>query len=207
MFNKPGDCITARRDERHKTVMDYFPEEKRDVLFPIGRLDCDTEGLLILTDDGELCYKLLRPEHHVPKTYYFKATGSLSDEQIALLERGVRIYKNSDFLTSPASLTVLPPITYRDIEEYLPKRNEPMPERRADLPATEGFLTITEGKKHQVKRMLRHVGCKVVYLKRVKMGDLSLDENLACGEYRPLTEEEILLLKNDKVSPVLKNKD
>lgn len=195
MFNKPCGCITARRDERHKTVMDYFPEEKRDVLFPVGRLDGDTEGFLLITDDGELCYKLLRPEHHIPKTYYFIATGSLSDDEVKLLEGGVKIYKNSDLVTSLAKIEHVRSLTYGDIAEYLPERDRRMSERRASLPATSGFVTITEGKKHQVRRMLRHVGCKIVYLKRVKMGDLCLDPELPLGEYRPLTEAELEILK------------
>ncbi len=196
MFNKPQGCVTARRDPRHKTVMDYFSEEKRDVLFPVGRLDRDTEGFLLVTDDGELCYRLLRPEHHVPKTYYFKATGELSDEEIKLLERGVRIYKNSELVTAPAKIVRLRALTYLDIACHLPERDRRMSERRAAQPAVEGLVSVTEGKKHQVRRMLRHVGCKVVYLKRIKMGEIPLDETLAPGEYRPLTEEELDVLKN-----------
>lgn len=195
MFNKPRGCITARRDERHKTVMDFFPEEKRDVLFPVGRLDGDTEGFLLVTDDGELCYRLLRPEHHIPKTYYFKATGMLDAEKISLLEGGVRIYKNSEFYTSPAKLYGISHMTYADIKEYLEDAHK-MSERRNLQSAVEGFITITEGKKHQVRRMLRHVGCKVVYLKRTKMGDLSLDSTLPLGSYRPLTDDEIAVLKS-----------
>ncbi|MBR2466106.1 MAG: pseudouridine synthase [Clostridia bacterium] len=195
MFNKPVGCITARRDERHKTVMDYFPEEKRDVLFPVGRLDGDTEGFLLVTDDGELCYKLLRPEHHIPKTYFFIATGALGDEKIALLEGGVKIYKNSDLITSPAKIEDVRALTYKDIAEHLPEKERRMSERRASLPAVSAFITITEGKKHQVRRMLRHVGCKIVYLKRVKMGELSLDAGLPLGKYRSLTAEELEILR------------
>lgn len=196
MFNKPCGCVTARRDPRHKTVMDYFPEEKRDVLFPVGRLDRDTEGFLLVTDDGELCYRLLRPEHHVPKTYYFKATGELSDGEIKLLEGGVKIYKNSELVTAPARIVRLRELTYLDIACHLPEKDRRMSERCAAQPAVEGLVTVTEGKKHQVRRMLRHVGCKVVYLKRIKMGEISLDEALASGEYRPLTDVELGILKN-----------
>lgn len=196
MFNKPSGCVTARTDERHRTVMDYFPEEKREKLFPVGRLDRDTEGFLLVTDDGELCFKLLRPEHHIPKTYYFKATGTLSDEEIERLEGGVSIYKNRDYVTSPARIEAVRHLCYLDIIDHLPERERRMSERRAALPAVEGTVTITEGKKHQVRRMLRHVGCKIVYLKRIKMGDLALDEALPLGEYRPLTGEELSVLKN-----------
>ncbi len=195
MFNKPRGCITARRDERHKTVMDYFPEEKRDVLFPVGRLDGDTEGFLLVTDDGELCYKLLRPEHHIPKTYFFIALGALTDEKIALLEGGIKIYKNSELITSPAKIEDVRTLTYKDITEHLPEKERRMSERRASLPAVSAFVTITEGKKHQVRRMLRHVGCKIVYLKRVKMAELSLDAALPLGEYRALTDAELEILR------------
>ncbi len=196
MFNKPTGCITARRDERHKTVMDYFPEEKRDVLFPVGRLDRDTEGFLVVTDDGELCFNILRPEHRIPKTYFFIATGELSEEEKARIESGVRIYKNSDFVTAPARITVTERLTFRDIACFLPNGERPMSERRAAQPAVSGYVTVTEGKKHQVRRMIRHVGCKVISLKRVKIGELMLDKDLGPGEYRPLKREEIDLLKN-----------
>ena len=196
MFNKPKGCITARSDPRHKTVMDYFPEEKRDTLFPVGRLDRDTVGFLLVTDDGELCYRLLRPEHHIPKSYYFVATGELTEEKIAKLEGGVKIYKNSDFVTSPAKITEVSALTYADIKEYLPEKDERFIQRRAAMPAASGTVTITEGKKHQVRRMLGHVGCKIIYLKRVKIGDLVLDDALKPGEYRPLTKTEIDILKS-----------
>ncbi len=196
MFNKPCDCITARRDERHSTVMDFFPEEKRDTLFPVGRLDKDTEGFLLVTDDGDLCYRLLRPEHHIPKTYFFIAQGELFDEEIKLLENGVKIYKNRELVTSPAKIEKIERLTYIDIAEYLPEKERRLTERRGALSATSGYITITEGKKHQVRRMLRHAGCKIVHLKRVKMGELSLDESLPKGGYRALTKEELEVLKN-----------
>ncbi len=196
MFNKPVGCITARRDERQVTVMDYFPAEKRDTLFPVGRLDKDTEGFLLVTDDGELCYRLLRPEHHIPKTYFFIALGELSEAERDIIEGGVKIYKNSELTTAPAKLFDVKMLTYADIKDYLPEKEKHQLQRRAALPAASGFITITEGKKHQVRRMLRHVGCKIIYLKRIKMGELSLDEKLSLGEYRPLTEQELEILKN-----------
>ncbi len=196
MFNKPSGCITARSDDRHPTVMDYFPDDKRESLFPVGRLDKETEGFLLLTDDGELCFRLLRPENHIPKTYFFVSLGELTNEKAKLLEDGVKIYKNSDMITSPARIEDVNNLTYLDIIEYLPEREKRMSDRRASLPASSGYITITEGKKHQVRRMIRHVGCKVVYLKRVKMGRLSLDETLPLGKYRALTKDELLTLKS-----------
>ena len=194
MFHKPGGCITARRDARHKTVMDYFPESARDVLFPIGRLDKDTEGLLLVTDDGVFNYNLLTPEREVPKTYFFQVLGTLTEEEIRNIEQGVKIYKNRDFETSPAKITVEGISTLGEIKEYLSAEDLKLSQRKPTLPVTSGHITITEGKKHQVKRMLRSVGCRVVYLKRMKIGPLSLDEHLQKGEYRSLSCEEIALL-------------
>lgn len=196
MLHKPRGCITARRDARHKTVMDCFPEEKRDVLFPVGRLDRDTEGLLLVTDDGGLCYDLLMPEKHVDKTYFFWAQGILTEEKIAEIEGGVNIYRNREEPTAPARITVTGQSTLRGIKELLGEDDSRVSNRRGDLPVTSGIITITEGKKHQVKRMIRYGGCKVVYLKRLAMGELRLDEALLPGEYRALTESEVALLKN-----------
>ena len=194
MFNKPGGCITARRDPRHKTVMDYFPEEKRDTLFPVGRLDKDTEGLLLVTDDGVFNYNLLTPEREVPKTYFFWVKGRPSEEEISDIESGVKIYKNHDFETSPSKIEISAESTIGEIKELLSGEALKLSRRKPTLPVTSGYITITEGKKHQVKRMLMSAGCKVIYLKRTRIGDLSLDEGLPKGAYRPLTEEELRLL-------------
>lgn len=196
MLHKPRGCVTARRDERHKTVMDYFPEEKRDILFPVGRLDRDTEGLLLVTDDGGLCYDLLMPEKHVTKTYFFWAQGILTEEKIREIEGGVNIYRNREEPTAPAKIEIVGHSTMRGIKELLCEDDSKVSNRRGDLPVTSGVITITEGKKHQVKRMIRYGGCRVVYLKRLAMGALTLDEALAPGEYRPLTEAEVYSLKN-----------
>ncbi len=195
MFHKPGDCITARRDPRHKTVMDYFPEELRDRLFPVGRLDKDTEGLLLITDDGELTFKLLSPSYSVKKTYFFYAKGIPDEEKLKKLSSGVPIYSESDWLTAPAEVRITEKRSLKEIKELLSDENKMLAVKKGDLPVVGGFITITEGKKHQVKRMVRYTGPKVVYLKRVSMSTLTLDENLPKGKYRPLTEEEIALLK------------
>lgn len=195
MFNKPVGCVTARRDARHKTVMDYFPEEDRDILFPVGRLDRDTVGLLLVTDDGMLCLNLMRPETHVTKTYLFAAKGEMSDDNVTRLEGGIKISSVGESLTMPAELEIIKRATLGEIPEYLNEENRRIAASRPDLPAFVGRLTITEGKKHQVKRMIRHFGAKVIYLKRENIGGVPLDESLAEGEYRPLTEEEIDRLK------------
>lgn len=199
MFNKPAGCISARRDARHKTVLDYFPDELRDTLFNVGRLDKDTEGFLIITDDGKLCYDLMMPENEVPKTYFFHALASNGnrsrEERLSDIETGINIYKDRDFLTAPAKLELISRGKLSDIKEFLPEDERAMSERRAALPIITGFLTITEGKKHQVKRMIRYAGYRVVYLKRMSIGAVKLDSSLMPGEYRPLTDIELNKLK------------
>ncbi len=172
MLNKPGDVITASRDKNKKTVLDLFPPEIGKHLFAVGRLDLDTEGLLILTDDGDLCHRLESPRHHVKKTYIAKATGELSKDYKTRIETGIEF---KEFTSSPAEIEILSHAG----DEYVIS------------------LTISEGKFHQVKRMLHAIGVTVTALKRVSVGSLKLDESLAAGEYRELTESEIGELIND----------
>lgn len=190
MFNKPGGCITARKDERHTTVFDYLKALDTKGLFPIGRLDKDTEGLLIITDDGPWNEELMQPGQHVPKTYFFCATNTLSEDAVKRIENGVEILKGAP-LTAPAKLDIIETGLFHDVkrkheysfpEDLLPERYNPV--------VTCGYLTICEGKKHQVKRMLRSEGCRVVFLRRIRIGNLELDGNLSKGEYRELTESE-----------------
>ena len=167
MLNKPAGVVSATKDNLDKTVMDLLCDVKKQDIFPVGRLDKDTEGLLLLTNDGELAHKLLAPKNHIPKTYFVRTKEEVTKEQLELLENGVDI--GEDTLTMPA-----------------------LTEQICD---NEILLTIYEGKFHQVKRMLKAVNNEVVYLKRQKMGDLLLDESLKKGEYRKLTADEIGLLK------------
>lgn len=166
MLNKPGNVVTATRDNLSATVMDLLPVEIRRNLFPVGRLDKDTEGLLLLTDDGELAHRLLSPAKHVNKTYLVQLAKPLSPEACMALEAGVDIGEKKP--TGPATV------------ELLQER--------------ELLLTIQEGKFHQVKRMLQAVDNEVTALKRVKFGKLVLDEALQPGEYRRLTDGEVRLL-------------
>lgn len=195
LFNKPSGCITACRDARHKTVMDYFEGEDRDDLFPIGRLDKDTEGMLIITNDGPLFYELMLPDHKVKKTYFFWALGTITEEKIKELEAGVSIYSDTTVHTSPAEFTLLDKRTLSDIKHLLSYEDGKLTRRKGELPVFSGLLTITEGKKHQVKRMIKYAGNRILYLKRVAIGSLKLDENLKAGEYRELSEEELSLLR------------
>ena len=197
LFNKPSGCITACRDARHKTVMDYFDEETARDLFPIGRLDKDTEGMLIITNDGPLFYELMLPEHKVKKTYFFWALGSISEEKIKEIESGVSIYNDPTVVTSPAKFTLLEKKTLYDIKHLLSYEDGKLTRRKGELPVFSALLTITEGKKHQVKRMIKYAGSRILYLKRVAIGALKLDESLNPGEYREMSEDELSLLKNE----------
>ncbi len=172
LFHKPAGCVTAKQDNVHKTVMEYFPEEIRikDVA-PVGRLDLDTEGLLLFTNDGPLTHHLLSPTHHIPKTYYVVLDKEVPETAVELFKNGVDI--GDDKPTLPAELVILP-----------------MSVNNAGDKVYSAELTIHEGRFHQVKRMFEAVGCTVTYLKRLSMGSLNLGE-LEKGEYRKLTEEEV----------------
>ena len=167
MLNKPAGVVSATTDNHDKTVLDLLKDASGKDLFPVGRLDKDTEGLLLITNDGELSHNLLSPKKHVEKTYLVKTGETVTTDMIQALEQGVDI--GEEKLTLPAKVKV---IEEKEIE-----------------------LTITEGKFHQVKRMLKAVGNEVVYLKRLSMGNLKLDEALRLGEYRSLTEKEAKDLK------------
>lgn len=171
MLNKPAGVISATEDKRHRTVLDLIEDAGRTDLFPVGRLDIDTEGLLLITNDGDLAHRLLSPRHHVDKVYYAKVTGALPEGVEEEFKRGIVLKDGTP--TLPATLEILCQM-----------------EQQSEI-----RLTIQEGKFHQVKRMLEAVECQVTYLKRLSMGSLKLDEALKPGEYRPLTEAEIKNLK------------
>ena len=197
MFNKPRGCITACSDERHKTVMDYFPLGEREGLFPVGRLDKDTEGFLIITDDGKFSFRVASPEHTVEKTYRFYAKGELDCEKLSRLEGGVDISAPSIPVhkTAPARAEMLGRATLRDIADLLDDDSAKLKHtRKGDVSVTEVKITITEGKKHQVKKMAMAVGMRIVYLERIAIGGVPLDTDLKRGEYRALTDEEIALI-------------
>ena len=192
MFNKPRGCITACSDARHKTVMEYLPESEREGLFPVGRLDKDTEGFLILTDDGGFCYRVASPTSGISKTYFFWATGALDEEKIKRLESGVRIFQGREELTAPAKAEKVGEATLKDIAHLTDE--DPVRLRltkRGDVPVTAVKLTVTEGKKHQVKRMALAVGLRIVYLERIAISTVPLDKSLERGKYRQLSEDEV----------------
>lgn len=163
MLHKPAGVLSAVEDKRQKTVLDLLPEElQKRGLSPVGRLDKDTEGLLLLTNDGELTHKLLSPRHHVDKVYYARVEGVLEQADCDAFAAGMTLGDGLECM--PAGLEILSP--------------------------SEALVTLQEGKFHQVKRMLAARGKPVVYLKRLSMGALRLDETLRPGEFRHLTEEE-----------------
>ena len=199
MFNKPRGCITACSDERHKTVMDYFPDSEREGLFPVGRLDKDTEGFLIITDDGQLSYRVTTPESEISKTYFFYAKGELDEKKIKMLEDGVDIMASTVHKTAPARAEKVGELTFRDIAEHLDCDPAKLKyTRHGDVPVTAVKITITEGKKHQVKKMAMAVGMRIVYLERIAIAGVPLDTSLKRGEYRPLTEEEIEKIRSGR---------
>lgn len=194
MFHKPKGCVTAKKDSLSKTVMDYFPKDLRDSLHPSGRLDKDTEGFLLITDDGALTYSLMHPDKHVSKTYFFYAIGVLTEDKIKAVSEGLTM-RGSNTPVRPARIKCLSQGVITEIADFLPENKR---EQFLKYPAQKifsGEITIEEGKNHQVKRMLRAIDCCIVYLKRINIGGVSLDESLAPGEYRELTDEELAKLK------------
>lgn len=175
MLNKPKGFVSATTDREHKTVVDKISSSKKKDLFPVGRLDIDTEGLLLITNDGELAHRLLSPKNHVEKTYYVEVSGILDDVDVDAVEEGLDIGEEKK--TIPAKMEILK----TDIQNNI----------------SSCYLTIHEGKFHQVKRMMKKLGKTVTYLKRVSMGSLILDSKLKNGNYRKLTEQEIIELKNN----------
>ena len=164
LMNKPAGVISATEDSRQQTVLDLLDGQQRKGLFPVGRLDRDTEGLLLITNDGELAHRLLSPKRHVDKVYFARLDGPVGETEKKLFAEGLKV--DEELTAMPAALEILEP-------------------------PTEVRVTIREGKFHQIKRMFAAVGREVIYLKRLSMGSLSLDESLPPGGYRRLTSEEL----------------
>lgn len=171
MLNKPAGFVSAVKDSHDRTVMELLDNVSTDGLFPVGRLDKDTEGLLLITNDGALAHELLSPAKHVPKTYYAELDGKLTEDDANRFLEGLDIGEKR--ITKPARLEIL-------------------------TPKTKAYVTVSEGKFHQIKRMFHVLGYKVLYLKRISMGTLALDLSLGTGEFRALTETEIEQLRSMK---------
>jgi len=174
ILNKPAGYVSATIDNTAPTVISLINSKRKD-LFPVGRLDKDTEGLLLITNDGTLSHKLLSPKHHVDKTYYAIVEGIMTEQDIFAFEQGLEIGDEDLNIAMPAKLSIL------DIDEQ--KNTSTI------------LITIQEGKFHQVKRMVQATGKKVTFLQRIAFGPLSLPEDLSLGEHRPLTTDEIRLLQ------------
>lgn len=175
MLNKPAGVVSATEDMRDRTVLDLVDGKYHNKgLFPVGRLDKDTEGLLVLTNDGDLGHRLLAPKKHVAKRYYASITGEVGTREIEAFQAGIVL--EDGYQTLPARLEIL------DSGDF------------AGMGMSEVIVEIYEGKFHQIKRMMQALGKQVTYLKRISMGDLTLDPALGLGEYRELSEEEIDLL-------------
>ncbi len=166
MLNKPQGYISATMDQVHPTVIDLIEGYEHYDLFPVGRLDIDTVGLLLLTNDGQLAHHILSPKKHISKIYYAKINARVDEEDIKVFKQGLDL---GDFVSLPANLTIL----------------------KASDEESEVEIEIVEGKFHQIKRMFEAVGKQVVYLKRLKMKNLVLDPSLKEGEYRELTNDEL----------------
>lgn len=193
LLNKPLGCVTARTDAVHPTVMQLFPPDVRDTFHPVGRLDIDTGGMLLVTDDGGFDNRIMQPGVHVEKCYRIRAFGDLDAARIAALEAGIPLY-GSGHLSCPAAVEVESRGKVRDMEAMFPQKLREQWMKNPDGPVITLRMTVTEGKKHQVKLMMRAAGCRVFTLERLRMGGLSLDPTLAPGEYRPLTPAEVNLI-------------
>ncbi|WP_211245396.1 pseudouridine synthase [Sulfurihydrogenibium subterraneum] len=175
MLNKPSGYITATYDENYPTVIELLTDEPiKDRLFPIGRLDLDTEGLLILTTDGQLAHRLAHPKWNIEKEYYAIVEGDVSKIDFSPFEKEGIYLKKDKYKTKPFKVKVL----------------------SSSKEESKILITVSEGKYHIVKKIMQSLGHPVKYLKRIRMGNLKLDKNLEIGNYRPLTEEEIKNLKN-----------
>ncbi len=194
MLNKPAGVLTATMDKKAKTVLDLIVDKKRKDLFPVGRLDKDTEGLLLITNDGDMCHELLAPKKHVDKVYYAKIWGMVDNDTIDAFNKGIRI--DADTITRPALLRILKVYDERPdcLTEYM-LDNIDITRINEQNRWCEIEITIHEGKFHQVKRMFEAVDTSVIYLKRLAMGPLKLDKKLAPGEYRHITDAELSALK------------
>ena len=171
MLNKPQGVISATTDKEHTTVIDLFAPENVEGLYPLGRLDGDTEGLLLVTNNGPLGYRMLNPDQHIEKEYYVEANGPLDEDAVETFKRGVTFH--GGYQCKPSTLTII----------------------ESSDSLSRATVTISEGKFHQVKKMFLCVGVKVTYLKRIRFGEFVLDEALSPGEYRELNEAELQLVK------------
>lgn len=192
MLNKPRGLITACRDDKNRTVMECLPGQYKH-LRPVGRLDKETEGLLLFTDDGKFTQTLLAPDSGIAKTYAFLCFGRLTEDGLQELQNGTTLYANNR-PAKPCEVLLQRYLTVKDVADYISERRREHHLNNPTGNASQGIIRITEGQKHEVRLLLRTVRCAVLYLKRLSIGNLLLDENLAAGESRLLTQDEVQLL-------------
>lgn len=184
MLNKPAGVVSATEDKKYKTVCDLIPSS-RDIA-PVGRLDIDTEGLLLLTDDGKLAHQLISPKKHVDKVYYVEVDGKITDEVINGFETGIDY--GEDKPSQPGRLEI---VTDNSTVCKMHEHKSESLKATSDIKVDAAYVTIHEGKFHQIKRMFEVYGLNVTYLKRISMGNLILDECLKPGEHKKISREEI----------------
>ena len=187
MLHKPAGLVCARTDRENPTVMELFPPELRR-LFPLGRLDKYSEGLLLVTDDGKLNRRLLDPENHVEKRYFLWAAGDPDESACGAVRTGLHL-KGLRAPTRPCGFEILQRTVISALDVPVFPIRRPLLEH-PDTPVFSARIRLTEGKRHQIKRMLEAVGCTVLYLRREAFGPVELDPSLSPGEYRPLTAAE-----------------
>ena len=192
LLNKPAGLVCARTDRENPTVMELFPQDEQR-LFPVGRLDKYAEGLLLVTDDGKLNRRLLDPERHVEKRYFLWAAGEPDEADAEAIRTGVRL-KGLPEPTRPCRFEVCERSVISALDVPVFPIRRPMLDA-PDTPVFSARIWLTEGKRHQIKRMLEAVGCACLYLRREAFGPLELDPALRPGRYRPLTEAELAALR------------
>ena len=186
LFHKPFGCVTARRDDRYPTVMDWFRELDNKNLSPVGRLDRETEGLLLITDDGQFNRQLTRPEFQTEKEYCFTVLGDLTPEKAAVLEQGV-ILNGETEPTAPAKITITgQTVLGALLPDLHPEIREKTCHNPPDRTVTFGRIVITEGKNRQIRRMMKAVRCLVLQLKRVRIGSYRLEDSLLPGQWQEI---------------------
>lgn len=184
-FHKPAGCVTALSDKEKPTIMQYLQNLDMTVLRPVGRLDIDTEGLLILTDDGAYNQHMTHPDEEVEKEYFFFALGTFTPEKREILKQGTAIANTAGRKMRPAYIKVEETLTLAQLpKDILEKQQARTLKNRPNSPVFSGYITVTEGRKHEVKRLLKGIGCYCIYLKRIRMGNVRLFEDLAPGEVR-----------------------
>lgn len=196
VFNKPTGCVTARTDALNKTVMDYFVGEDLTNLSPVGRLDKDTRGLIFVTDDGKWLQYMTNPESKVRKKYKFVAMGVVDEQRLDEIRHGVSLTGMNGRLTRPASVEIIKNGIFADYKHLVEgNTKDKILKNKDDTPVFIGYVTVVEGRKHEVRRLIKYCNGCIFYLERIMMGEYELDDKLKPGSYRALDIEELEKIK------------